>query len=408
MRHSTPTLPAVHPASLAGPSAQSLAASVAAPAVRPRRRVRILVLNWLDGENPRAGGAELHLHRVFGGLAARGHHVTVIASGWPGAAPLARRDGMRIIRVGSRLTFALLAPIAYARLRRRRRYDLVVEDLNKAPLLSPAWVKEPVVLLVHHLFGPVAFGTAALPVAVAVWSLEKLIGRAYAGVKVVAVSPSTAAELRAVGVHPDRLEVIANGVDRSPVVRGAPCIARATTPTVLHVGRLERYKRVDLLVRAIAGLRAEGTPVRLLVAGSGSEDAALRRLARRLGISGDVAFLGRVTEREKQDLFASAWVHVTASSKEGWGIAVIEAASRGTPTVASDSPGLRDAVIDGRTGLLVRDADPSGLAAAIRHLLEHPDLREAMGRAAKSYAAGFTWRAAVDGTERALLAALPE
>ena len=85
--------------------------------------MKILVVNWLDRENPQAGGAEQHLHEIFGRLTARGHDVDLVCSGWAGAAPAAVLDGMRVHRVAGRYTFAVRGRGAVRRLLGRGSYD---------------------------------------------------------------------------------------------------------------------------------------------------------------------------------------------------------------------------------------------------------------------------------------------
>ncbi|NIP83811.1 MAG: glycosyltransferase, partial [Gemmatimonadetes bacterium] len=218
--------------------------------------MRILVLNWQDRLNPQAGGAETHLHEIFGRLADRGHEVTLLVSGWPDAPARDVLDGMEVHRTGGRYTFNLAAPVYYRRRLRQRNFDVMIEDLNKVPLMSPLWAGHPLSLLVHHLFGATAFQEAAPPVAAATWLLERPLGRMYREVPTMAVSRSTAEDLGARGLPVDRIAVIPNGVptDRfTPVESGA----RFDTPTLLYLGRLKRYKRVDLPIRAVALLRRQ-------------------------------------------------------------------------------------------------------------------------------------------------------
>ena len=141
--------------------------------------MNLLVLNWQDRLNPQAGGAETHLHEIFGRLAGRGHQVTLLVSGWAGAAARDEVDGMEVHRAGGRYTFSLAAPAYYRRRLRSSTFDVIVEDLNKVPLLSPLWAGPPVVLLVHHLFGITAFQEASPPLAAATWLLERPLGRVY-------------------------------------------------------------------------------------------------------------------------------------------------------------------------------------------------------------------------------------
>ncbi|MGD8700188.1 MAG: glycosyltransferase family 4 protein, partial [Gemmatimonadales bacterium] len=162
--------------------------------------LNLLVINWQDIKNPQAGGAEVHLHEIFGRLGRRGHRVTLLCSGWPGAAARETVDGMAIHRVGGRHSFALLAMPYYRRYLRSEDFDLGVEDINKIPLFSPLWLRMPVVALIPHLFGATAFSEASLPFASAVWVAERPVPFVYAGVPFQAISESTADDLEARGV----------------------------------------------------------------------------------------------------------------------------------------------------------------------------------------------------------------
>lgn len=350
-----------------------------------------------------SGGAEIHLHRIFGRLADRGHDVDLLCSGWKGAEPRVRLDGIDVHRVGRRYTFGLHARRYYRRHLAARDHDVIVEDLNKVPLFTPRWGSTPVVLLVHHLFGTTAFQEANPVLAAATWLLERPIPRVFREVPVIAVSDSTARDLESRGIETARIQVIPNGIDTERHTPLPPGASRYPEPTILYMGRAKRYKRVDLVLEALALLRDQGRSARLLVAGRGEHLDALQRLARELGLGEDrVRFLGFVSEEDKLDLLRRAWIHVFTSPKEGWGIANLEAAACGTPTVASDSPGLRDSVKHGETGLLVPHGDVEALAAALHGLLADPDRLEAMGRRARSFAEGFSWDESARRTEAIL------
>ncbi len=364
--------------------------------------MKILVVNWLDRENPQAGGAEAHLHEIFGRLASRGHEVTLLCSGWPGSATRCELDGIEVHRAGGRYTFGLVAPWYFRRHLQARGYDVIVEDLNKVPVFAPWWSAIPVVLIVHHLFGNTAFQEASLPLATATWLLERPVPRAFRDLPVVAVSDSTRLDLVARGMDPEQITVIPNGVDLDRFTPD-PTGERFRVPTLLYLGRLKKYKRIDLIILALAELKDRGVACRLIVAGKGDHRGALERQCQELGLSDMVMFPGFVNELDKLQFLRSSWLHVLTSPKEGWGIIIIEAAACGTPSVASDSPGLRDSVINGRTGVLVPHGASRTLADELQRLLRDQETREAMGREARSFAEGFRWDESADRMEALLL-----
>ncbi|MGD8321118.1 MAG: glycosyltransferase, partial [Gemmatimonadota bacterium] len=198
-----------------------------------------------------------------------------------------------------------------------------------------------------------------------------------------------------------RIEVIPNGVDVE-ALSPEPDGARYDEPTVLYLGRLKRYKRVDLVLRAVALLKQRGVAARFLVGGKGAHAKALQELARSLDIGDRVEFLGFVPHETKLELFRRSWVHVLTSPKEGWGIANMEAAACATPTVASDAPGLRESVVDGTTGFLVPHGDVDALADALELLLGDDALRERLGHGARALAEGYTWKRGADAMESLL------
>lgn len=363
--------------------------------------LRILVLNWLDRENPQSGGAETHLHETFGRLVRRGHEVTALVSGWSGAPSRATLDGIEVHRTGGRHSFLLAAPWYYRRHLAGREWDVVVEDLNKVPVFMPWWTRRPVTPLFHHLFGATAFQEANPVLAALTWLLERPIPAVFRGRPAVAVSVSTREDLVDRGLARDDVTVIPNGIDLE-TYHPARGVEPFDAPTLLYLGRLKKYKGVDLILRALPAVAEARPDVRLLVGGKGSYRDELEALARSLGVEDRVEFLGFVSDEDKLDLFRRSWVHVLTSPKEGWGIANMEAAACGTPTVSSDSPGLRESVLDGETGLLVPHGDVAALSRAVLELLDDDEGRAAMGHAAVRFARAFSWDASAEAMERHL------
>ncbi|MEO8562619.1 MAG: glycosyltransferase family 4 protein [bacterium] len=356
--------------------------------------MKLLLVNWQDRENPLAGGAEIHLHEIFGRLAAHGNQITLLCGGWPGCAPRATLDGMEILRVGTRYTFPFLARTFFRRTLASAGFDLMVEDINKVPLYTPRWGGPPVVALVPHLFGGTAFQELAAPLAAAVWLAERPLGRAYRGIPFEAISASTASDLAERGIPRSAVEVIYPGID---TISYTPADGtRSPTPVFAYLGRLKRYKGVQHVIAAFAAL---GHPTaRLEIAGAGDYQASLEQLAASLDLGERVRFLGRISEDEKLRLLRRAWALVFASPKEGWGITNLEAAACGTPVVASNSPGIRESVRDGETGYLTSHGDATAMGAAMGRLADDVALVARLGVQARRFAETFTWDRAANET----------
>lgn len=363
--------------------------------------MNLLLVNWQDLRNPHAGGAEIHLFELFSRLAARGHRVRLVCSGFPGGAARETVEGIEVERHGDRHSFALVGRRAVRAALARERPDVVVDDINKLPLFTPLLTDRPVYAIIPHLFGTTAFQEVSWPMAAMVWLAERPIPRIYRRAWFHAISDSTRDDLVARGVPRERIAVVYPGVD---AVRFTPdpSVPRWDPPRFVYVGRLKRYKGVDLLIEALAVARRERPDLSVDIAGSGDDRPRLEALAAARGVADAVRFLGFVDEPTKLALLRRAVANVFPSPKEGWGITVMEAAACGTPSIASDSPGLRDSVRDGRTGLLVPHGDPATLARTMLALAADPARVAALGAAAREHAERLSWTAATDQVERHL------
>ncbi len=283
--------------------------------------------------------------------------------------------------------------------------DVVVEDVNKVPLNLPRAWNGPFVLVVPHLFGATAFSELPAPVAALVWAAERPMARVYAGAAVHAISESTKADLVARGFDPGRVRVIYPGVDTARFAPD-PSVPKDAVPTFLYVGRLKRYKQVDVAIRALADVRRAVPDARLEIAGTGDDRPRLERAAKDAGVEGAVEFLGFVSEERKLELYRRAWAVVLPSLKEGWGITNLEAAGCGTPAVAADNSALRESVRDGVTGYLVPTGDAAALAAALTRIAGDAATRARLGTGARAFAETFSWERPADESEAHLHAAV--
>ena len=362
--------------------------------------MNILAVNWLDIDNPQAGGAEVHFFELFSRLAQRGHRVRLLSSGWAGSETRTTIRGIDVQRVGRRNSFALLGRRAFRGALRDERPDIVVEDINKLPLYLTTLCDTPFCAIIPHLFGSTAFREASWPAASIVWLAERPIARVYRRAGFHAISESTRDDLVARGVRREEIRVIHPGVDADHLCLGAGL--QSDPPYFLYVGRLKRYKGVEVALRALAIARSQIPELALHIAGSGDDLDRLGRVASDLGIEQCVRFHGYVAEEDKLALLRGAVANVFPSPKEGWGMTIVEAAACGTPSLASDSPGLRDSVCDGETGFLVPHGDAAALAERMVALVRDPVLLARLGTGARRYAETLTWEGAADQTEQHL------
>jgi glycosyltransferase involved in cell wall biosynthesis len=361
--------------------------------------LRVLVLNERDPLHPNAGGAELHVHQIFRRLAAQGYGVTQLVSQGRGTAESEVLDGIEIRRLGRLRAYYPRVAWTCARETRAGLYDVVVECLNKVPFYSPLYSSVPVLAICHHLFGEVAFQQVAWPIATAVWGAEQLIPPLYRKCQIVAISESSRNDLVARGLPPELVRVSHCGIDppHLDVDTDSPRPAR-----VAYLGRLEAYKNVDVMLRAMARLSDRFPEAEILVIGRGAARDGLAALAKQLGIAERTRFTGFITDAERNRLLLASRVCVCPSEKEGWGLTVIEANATGTPVVASDAPGLRDSVRHGQTGFLAQPRSVEAFADRIGELLSDDALATRMSRESLAWSKRFHWDTAASELAAAL------
>jgi glycosyltransferase involved in cell wall biosynthesis len=400
---------------------QGCALAVLVPAViravgRGTERPGVLILNWRDRRHPQGGGSEVYVEQLATRLVAGGREVTIFCAAHEGGSPDETVAGVRFVRRGSWRTVYLWAFVYHA-LGRLGPHQVVIDVKNGVPFFAPLYCRRPVICLVHHVhreqwsmnFPPrrARFGW---------WVESRLSMRLYRRTPHVAVSESTRRELTALGVPPEAVEVVRNGSDLEPVV-----VPESARPTIAFLGRLVPHKRVELLLDAAASLRETVPGLRVLIIGHGPWAGRLAERTSALGLEEVVTFTGWVDEETKVRLLGEAWVLAVPSVKEGWGLAVMEAAACRTPTVAFRVGGLVESVRHGVTGLLVKDpallvkdqagraedggADLASFGEALRTLLMDHEARHEMGRQAALHAAAYSWRVTAERFE-ALIEAL--
>ena len=336
----------------------------------------------------------MYLQRIGALLAGSGIDVTLRTARYSGAPRREVIDHVHISRGGGRYTVYIWAGLAMVAARlglgplRRVRPDVVIDSQNGLPFLARLAHGRKVVVLVHHchrdqwpVAGPILsrFG----------WFVEsRLSPRLHRNNQYVTVSLPSARDLTDLGIDAARVAVVRNGLDEAPptTLTGE----RSATPRAVVLSRLVPHKQIEDALDAIAVLHSRIPDLHLDVIGGGWWHDRLVHRAHQLGISDAVTFHGHVDDATKHAVLQRSWVHVLPSRKEGWGLAVIEAAQHGVPTVGyQSSGGLTDSIVDGVTGLLVADYDE--LVRRLEQLLGDRVLREELGAKAAARSREFSW-----------------
>lgn len=354
----------------------------------------VLLLCWRDSGHPQGGGSEAYLQRIGAQLAATGVRVTLRTARYDGAPRNEVVDGVRISRGGDRYSVYVWAGLAMVLARfglgplRTARPDVVIDTQNGIPFLARLAYGRRVVVLVHHCHReqwPVA-GPLLGRIG---WFIEsRLSPLMHRRHQYVTVSLPSARDLTALGVAQDRIAVVRNGLDGAP--QASLQTARSATPRVAVLSRLVPHKQIEDALDAVAVLRKRIPDLHLDVVGGGWWHQPLVDYAALLGISDAVTFHGHVDDVTKHHVVHRAWVHVLPSRKEGWGLAVVEAAQHGVPTIGyASSGGLADSIVDGVTGILVADRDE--LVDRLEELLGDAELRSGLGDKAQARSGDFSW-----------------
>jgi D-inositol-3-phosphate glycosyltransferase len=227
---------------------------------------------------------------------------------------------------------------------------------------------------------------------------------------ILAPTADEAADLaRLYGARADRVRVVTPGVDTEVFTPGDREAAKRAMgfegrTVILFAGRLQLLKSPDVAVRTIASLaraRPALDPVLVVLGGpSGNasvDPASLEKLAASLGVADRVYVREPVPHASLPQWYRGADAVLVPSRNESFGLVALEASACGTPVVATDVGGLRTAVRDGITGVLVPGGDPEAFAAALGGVLGDPERARAMGEAGARYARRYDWRRAANG-----------
>lgn len=388
-------------------------------------RIAMISLHTSPGDEPGsgdAGGMNVVVRHQAVAMGAAGHEVDVItrrsSTEQPAAAPLAPGVTLRFLDAGP------AEPVAKGRheefvdafrvqLAALGRYDVLHSHHWFSGMAALPLARELGVPHVQSFHSIAAESTTPLSHGERAESPGRLAGEAFLARESDAVVAISAAEadtaVTRLGGSPDRVSIVPPGVDG--VLFHPATSARAGRPSAVVAGRLHPLKGFDLAIETIAAVPAALRP-ELVIAGDVSVDydryaEELAAHARELGVADDVRFVGPQTRTGLAALFRESTLVLVPSHSETYGLVALEAAASGVPTVVAASGGLREAVVDGETGIVLDSRDPAVWGEAVAGLLADPARVDRLSAAARARAEHFDWQRSGDAlvdVYRALLA----
>ncbi len=342
-----------------------------------------------------SGGAEVHLEELLRRIASRGHDVTLFCSNYAGGKSEEVVEGVKIIRVGNRYNFNLIAPFHLRKLAQANNYDLFLEDINKIPFYTPWYLNLPTIVVIPHLFSTAVFQEINFVLGSYIYLAELPLTKVYRKKQFCVISESTAEDMIKRGIPESQVEVIHCGIDQD-LYNNNNGYEKYDFPSVLYLGRIKKYKSVQHLISAFEIVHEKLPNAQLTIVGAGDYIDDLKKQVAEFGLSDAVQFPGFVSEQQKVEYLCRSHVMVYPSLKEGWGLTNIEANSCGTTAVAARTPGLRDSVKHDYSGILYEYGHIEKLAEHICTLLTDNEKREKLERGGLEWAGQFNWDSAAD------------
>lgn len=354
--------------------------------------LHILWFNWRDILNPEAGGAEVYTHEVMKRLAKMGYHMTLFTSSFKGCQLNENIDGVDVIREGNKYTVYKHAQKylkAY-----KHHYDLIIDEINTRPFLTPKFVREKqVIALIHQLARDFWFYETRFPLNyIGYYYLEKKWLSNYKDTITLTVSDSTRIDLEELGFK--RLFVVTPGLSVTPL---STVKEKEADPTVIFIGRLKKAKLPHHALQAFSIIKRDIPDAKMWVIGDGYLREKLESFN-----SKDVTFFGHTSNEKKYELLSRAHIILVPAVREGWGLIVTEANAMGTPAIGYDVHGLRDSIRHDETGITIKERSPSAMAQQAILLLRDSDRLFKYSTNALEFSKQFSWNKTANSFHKVL------
>jgi glycosyltransferase involved in cell wall biosynthesis len=352
--------------------------------------MNILILNWRGPNDPLAGGAELVTFQHAKYWVSKGHNVWWFTSSCPGTPTEEIISDVKIIHHGSSTYYGVIfCTFFWYFFKKHPDFDVVVDQFHGLPFFAPIYVEKPVVGFIHELgsqvvqYNPWPKPFNLLPSILAPLFEPWVFKLFYLKIPFFTVSASTKLDLEKLGIS--KIQVVPNGIFLPNKLVHYP---KDTALTFLYLSTVTKDKGIEDALEVFSILRNSYPKAQFWVVGKGDSDYAIS-LSKRYSF---VRFWGYVSQAKKFELLSRSHVLVFPSVHEGWGMVILEAAAMGTPTVAYDVSGVRDAVANNQTGLLASAGNLRQLSDLVIQLINNKQNYVKMCSACILRSHTFTWQ----------------
>ena len=352
------------------------------------------------------GGGEKRFYEISRRIASLGHDVHVLTCKFPGQPSSDIYDGVKIYRYGltrepgtggaRRVLLPIFDYISKTGVLASKIDPDIIHCNTYFPVYAGAMAKiisgYPLVTTFHDLYGLRGWINSQGSI---IWGLLGHAATFFSARcpqdKIIAVSPQCRDKLISIGVPPNKIQIIPNGVD----LELFDSIRVDKVPNqILYVGRLVNFKHVDWLIKALPKVLKSFPETRLKIVGWGPEWNSLHRLVKKLGLEKHVVFTGKTPTYEAVvRYYKESELFVLPSTVEGEAIVLKEAMAAKLPVIAMNVPesGVLSVVKDGENGYLIKPGDPNLIAKKIVQLLSDELLRRKLGEAGRAFIEKYDW-----------------
>lgn len=357
--------------------------------------MNILIFSWRGPGHPHAGGAEKATHEYAKGWVKAGHQVTLFTSYYLGCKSEEVIDGVMIIRRGTQILGVHLKASLWYLNEKQSRYDLVIDQFHGIPFFTPLFVKEKKLAFIHEVtkeiwrLNPLPKPLNLIPALLGTIFEPFIFMLLYHYIPFMTGSNSTKKDLIEWRIPEDNITIIKYGLEPPPLKEIPP---KQKKNTLIFLGALAKDKGIEDVLKTFAQINSKVKGFDFWVVGKGEAEYTkyLKKAAQKLGLGNNIKFWGYVDINKKYLLLAKAHLLINPSFREGWSLVVMEGASVCTPTVGYDVPGLRDSIVNNKTGVL-SNRDPDSLAEDVLKLINDKDKYQRLRKNCLSWSKKFSW-----------------